>query len=182
MLTPAEQQALLRLARETLVAHLAGGAPPGPVPLADPLAHSGAFVTLLVNGELRGCIGYPGSKDPLPDLISRCAISSATEDPRFPSVAAEELAQLSIEISVLTPIVLVRDIQEIEVGRHGLVAEQGFRRGLLLPQVASEYGWDRETFLDHTCIKAGLPANAWKTGAKISKFEAQVFSEEGARG
>lgn len=178
MLTTDEQRSLLRLARETLSARLAGGPPPQPVRLKDPNAHSGAFVTLLVNGELRGCIGYPGAREALDELVAQCAIASATEDPRFPSVEGGDLPAVDVEISVLTPIVAVKDVSEIEVGRDGLVIEQGVRRGLLLPQVASEYRWDRERFLDHTCLKAGLPANAWKAGARIFKFQAQVFSEE----
>lgn len=178
MLTTDEQHSLLRLARETLSARLAGGPPPQPVHLTDPAAHSGAFVTLVVNGDLRGCIGYPGARQPLDEVVARCAIAAATEDPRFPSVEGQELQDLGIEISVLTPIVPVGELDEIEVGRDGLIIEQGRRRGLLLPQVATEYNWDRETFLEHTCLKAGLPATAWKTGAKISKFQAQVFSEE----
>lgn len=177
MLSTDEQRSLLRLARETLFARLAGGPPPKPVHLEDPAAHSGAFVTLTVHGDLRGCIGYPGSRQRLDEVVAHCAIAAATEDPRFPAVEGEELANLEIEISVLTPIVPVTDVNEIEVGRDGLVIEQGVRRGLLLPQVASEYHWNRETFLDHTCLKAGVPANAWKTGARIYKFQAQVFSE-----
>lgn len=178
MLTHDEQRSLLRLAREILREHLDRGPAPAPVHLADPSRHSGAFVTLHVEGELRGCIGYPGARDPLDQVVARCAIAAATEDPRFPSLEAAELARASIEVSVLTPIVPVADVGEIEVGRDGLVMEQGFRRGLLLPQVAAEYGWDRETFLSHTCLKAGLPSNAWKTGAKIFRFQAEVFSEE----
>jgi uncharacterized protein len=181
-MTNEDRQALLRLARQTLSHYLAGGPNAEPVDLADPFAHSGAFVTLEAGGELRGCIGYPGSRDPLDAVVSRCAVAAATEDPRFPPVEGSELSDLAIEISVLTPITQVHDISEIEVGRDGLVLEQGFRRGLLLPQVAAEYGWDRETFLSHTCLKAGLPATAWKTGAKISRFQADVFHEEGAGG
>lgn len=178
MLTTDERRSLLALARQTLSAHLAGGPAPAPVALAHPDAHSGAFVTLTVEGELRGCIGYPGARQPLDEVVSHCAIAAATEDPRFPSVEAGELPRLSIEISVLTPITPIADVAEIEVGRDGLVIEQAFRRGLLLPQVAGEYGWDRETFLAHTCLKAGLPSTAWKTGAKISRFQAEVFSED----
>lgn len=183
MLTIDEQKSLLRLARETLAARLAGGPAPSPVKLSAPREHSGAFVTLLVKGDLRGCIGYPGATEPLDEVVTSCAVASATEDPRFPSVEGAELDHLTVEISVLTPIVPVEDVSEIEVGRHGLVIEQGFRKGLLLPQVATEYNWDRETFLAHTCLKAGVPANAWRSGARIYKFEAQVFSEEttGAR-
>jgi AmmeMemoRadiSam system protein A len=177
MLTDDERRSLLRLARETLRELLAGGPPPGPVPLVDPASHSGAFVTLHARGELRGCIGYPGSQDPLDTVVARCAIAAATEDPRFPSVAASELPGVAIEISVLTPMIEVGDISEIEIGRDGLVMQQGFRRGLLLPQVATEQHWSRDTFLAHTCLKAGLPANAWKTGAKIFRFQAEVFGE-----
>jgi uncharacterized protein len=178
MLNNDERRSLLRLARETLQQNLGGGPAPAAVQLEDPSRHSGAFVTLHVDRELRGCIGYPGSRDPLDQVVARCAVAAATEDPRFPSVEAGELGRLSIEISVLTPIVPVSTPDEIEVGRDGLVMEQGFRRGLLLPQVATEYGWDRETFLSHTCLKAGLPSNAWKAGARIFRFQAEVFSED----
>ncbi len=177
MLTPAERAALLRFARETIVAHLTESTPPRGVPLADPLSHSGAFVTLHVRHELRGCIGFPGADSPLDDVIGRCAIAAATEDPRFPPMTAEELPDLELEISVLTPIRPVADLSEIQVGRDGLVAQDGYRRGLLLPQVATEHHWDRDTFLSHTCLKAGLRPDAWRTGARISRFQAEVFSE-----
>lgn len=178
MLTSDEQRRLLILARETLTARLADGPPPRPVHLEHPEQHAGAFVSLHAQGELRGCIGFPGASQPLDQVVAYCAIAAATEDPRFPPVTGRELPGLAIEISVLTPITPVADVSEIEVGRDGLVIEQGPRRGLLLPQVASEYGWDRETFLSHTCLKAGLPAGAWRTGAHVSRFQAQVFSEK----
>jgi AmmeMemoRadiSam system protein A len=181
MLTHDERRSLLRLAREVLEHYLAGAPAPAPVRLEDASRHSGAFVTLHVGGELRGCIGYPGSPDPLDQVVTRCAIAAATEDPRFPPLEAGELRQASIEISVLTPLVPVADVSEIEVGRDGLVMEQGYRRGLLLPQVATEYRWDRDTFLSHTCLKAGLPAHAWKSGARIFKFQAEVFAEDERR-
>ncbi len=176
MLSEADRAALLRLARETIAAHLTGGAPPARPTLADPHAHAGAFVTLTVRGDLRGCIGYPGATTPLDDVVAQCAIAAATEDPRFPPVDAGELSHLEVEISVLTPIEPVADVSEIEVGRDGLVAQDGFRRGLLLPQVATEHHWDRETFLAHTCLKAGLRPDAWRTGAKMFRFRAEVFS------
>lgn len=178
MLSPAERAALLRFARETIVAYLEGTPPPPPVPLEAPRDHSGAFVTLHIARELRGCIGYPGSSERLDDVIGRCAIAAATEDPRFPPLSADELPGLELEISVLTPIRPIDDVSEIEVGRDGLVAQDGFRRGLLLPQVATEHNWDRETFLSHTCLKAGLRPDAWRTGAKISRFQAEVFGEK----
>ncbi len=177
MLSPAERTALLRYARDTIAAHLKGSPPPPRVALEDPRDHSGAFVTLHTGGDLRGCIGFPGSSEPLDEVVGRCAIAAATEDPRFPPLSAEELPGLELEISVLTPIRPVADLTEIEVGRDGLVAQDGFRRGLLLPQVATERRWDRETFLTHTCLKAGLRPDAWRTGAKISRFQAEVFGE-----
>ncbi len=177
MLSPAERTALLRFARHTIAAHLKTASPPAPVPLEDPRGHAGAFVTLRIGGELRGCIGFPGSDEPLDEVVGRCAVAAATEDPRFPPLTAEELPGLELEISVLTPIRPVADISEIEIGRDGLVAQGGFRKGLLLPQVATEHQWDREAFLSHTCLKAGLRPDAWRTGAKISRFQAEVFSE-----
>lgn len=180
MLSDDERRGLLRYARQVIVAHLHGDPRPSGVPLRDPGRHAGAFVTLHAGGDLRGCIGYPGSEKPLDEVVAECAIASATEDPRFPPLHASELPRLSLEISVLTPIEPVRDVSEIEVGRDGLVVEQGFRRGLLLPQVASEHGWDRETFLAHTCMKAGLRPDAWRAGAHVSRFQAEVFGEEEA--
>ena len=136
-----------------------------------------AGVTIRVEGDLRGCIGYPEPDQPLFQVVERCAVSAAVSDPRFPAVDAAEWPRIELEISVLGPIEPVRDICEVEVGRHGLVAEFGRRRGLLLPQVAVEWKWDREAFASHTCVKAGLPKDAWKTGARLYKFEADVFGE-----
>ncbi len=177
MLTPPEREALLQFARATIVARLTGAAPPRPIDLADPHDHAGAFVTIHVHRELRGCIGYPGSEKRLDEVVGHCAVAAATEDPRFPSLGAGELKDLDVEISVLTPIRKVNDVAEIEVGRDGLVVQEGFRRGLLLPQVATEQRWDRDTFLAHTCLKAGLRPDAWRSGAKIFKFQAEVFGE-----
>lgn len=177
MLSADERRGLLHHARQTLSAYFGGAQPPAPPALADPGRHSGAFVTLEVNGDLRGCIGYPGATQPLGQVVAECAIAAATEDPRFAPLQQRELEALEIEISVLTPIVPVVDIAEIEVGRDGLVVTDGQRRGLLLPQVAVEHGWTRDTFLAHTCLKAGLRTDAWKAGARISRFQAEVFSE-----
>jgi AmmeMemoRadiSam system protein A len=177
MLTAGERAALLQFARDTIVARLTGSLPPPPVQLDDPQHHAGAFVTLHVNRELRGCIGYPGSEKRLDEVVGHCAVAAATEDPRFPALTAEELRNLDVEISVLTPIRKVNDISEIEVGRDGLIVQDGFRKGLLLPQVATGNHWDRDTFLSHTCLKAGLQPDAWRVGAKIFKFQAEVFSE-----
>jgi AmmeMemoRadiSam system protein A len=179
MLTADERRGLLRYARQTLVAFFEGSAPPAPPPLADPARHSGAFVTLEADGDLRGCIGYPGATQPLDQVVAECAIAAATEDPRFSPLRRRDMDGLEIEISVLTPMQPVADVGEIEVGRDGLVVSDERRRGLLLPQVAVEHGWNRDTFLGHTCLKAGLRADAWKTGARILRFQAEVFSEKG---
>jgi uncharacterized protein len=138
---------------------------------------AGAFVSIHVGDDLRGCVGRPESDLPLIDVVRRCAVSAATSDSRFPALHSSEWPRVSIEISVLGPIEPVADLLEIEVGRHGLIAQLGPRRGLLLPQVATEWGWEREEFVRHTCRKAGLADDAWRTGAQLFKFEAQVFGD-----
>ncbi len=144
----------------------------------DLLRHAGAFVSLHKGEDLRGCIGMLVSDDELYRTVQRCALSAALEDNRFMPVSPEEVPELSIEISVLSAFEYVTDVNRIEVGRHGLIVSLGGARGLLLPQVASRYSWDRETFLAQTCRKAGLPAQAWRQPqTKIQIFEAQVFSE-----
>ncbi|MBP7570868.1 MAG: AmmeMemoRadiSam system protein A [Acidobacteria bacterium] len=179
MLSPRERRLLLQYARDTLAAYFQGEPPPPRPSLENPTRHSGAFVTLAVGGDLRGCIGYPGSSQPLDRVVAECAVAAASEDPRFTPLRRREMDALEIEISVLTPIVPVEDLNDIVVGRDGLVVSDGRRRGLLLPQVAVEHGWDRDTFLAHTCLKAGLRADAWKTGARVLRFQAEVFSERG---
>jgi uncharacterized protein len=148
--------------------------PQSPIP-ADFLA--GAFVTIRKKGELRGCIGYPEPERPLLAVVEHCAVSAAISDPRFPPLTVAEWDDVDLELSVLGPIEPVDHISEVVVGRDGLIVELGRRRGLLLPQVAVEWKWDAEEFAAHTCIKAGLPPDAWRTGAKLFKFEAEVFSE-----
>jgi uncharacterized protein len=177
MTTDADRQLLLRIAREAIAAHL-NGLPSPELPASGATGgRCGAFVTLHQGRELRGCIGHIESDEPLGRLVARCAIAAATEDPRFPPIAAGDLAGITIELSLLGPLERVDEVGRIEVGRHGLVVEMGWRRGLLLPQVATEWGWDRELFLAQTCHKAGLPGDAWRTGAKIWRFEAEVFAE-----
>lgn len=149
--------------------------PPDPDVQVD--VQTGAFVTIFRHGELRGCLGRLGSALPLAPLIVQLAQAVADCDPRFEQVTVEELDAIGVEISVLTREREVVVVEEIEVGRHGLIIEQGRSRGLLLPQVAIERRWDRETFLDHTCLKAGLLPGAWKRGARIFIFEAEVFGE-----
>ena len=140
---------------------------------------AGAFVTLHTkDGDLRGCIGSIQAIAPLGQAVSSSAINAAFRDPRFHPVSAGELPALHIEISVMSPIETVQSVDEIEVGRDGLIVSRGGRAGLLLPQVATEYGWDRETFLSQTCVKAGLPPDSWRTpGCRIERFSAEVFSE-----
>jgi AmmeMemoRadiSam system protein A len=177
----AQRQELLCRARTAIAAVIGADekSPPPSAVSAVRVEHSGAFVTLRVGKDLRGCIGYPESDLPLTEVVERCAVSAATSDPRFPAVSVPEWPDVEIEISVLGPIEPVTDMSEIEIGRHGLIAELGRRRGLLLPQVATEWGWDRVEFVAHTCAKAGLPKDAWRQGAKLYKFEADVFGEGG---
>ena len=137
----------------------------------------GAFVSLHKGGMLRGCIGFIAAENPLYQTVIDVAVSAALRDSRFPTVSADELRECDIEISVLTPLERVEDIEEIEVGRDGLIISDSFHSGLLLPQVATNYGWDREEFLAHTCVKAGLPPDAWRGDVTIERFQAQVFDE-----
>ncbi|RPJ83456.1 MAG: AmmeMemoRadiSam system protein A, partial [Acidobacteria bacterium] len=123
-------------------------------------------------------IGYPRGDRSLAEVVRHCAISAALDDPRFYPLAADELPCVTIEISVLGPIEPVNDVSQIEVGRDGLILSSGSSRGLLLPQVAAEHGWTREVFLSQTCLKAGLSPDAWRRGASIARFEAEVFGEE----
>jgi AmmeMemoRadiSam system protein B/AmmeMemoRadiSam system protein A len=173
-----ERRQLLRLARETLESHYAGEKPPEIAEPSDRLRQRrGAFVTLTKGGRLRGCIGYVEPVVPLWRAVREMAVAAATGDPRFPPVTAGELDELRIEISALSPLERCDDPGSVTVGRHGLVVRMGGRSGLLLPQVPTEQGWDREEFLAHTCRKAGLPPDAWRRGAELYTFTAQVFHE-----
>jgi AmmeMemoRadiSam system protein A len=177
MTTEADRQLFLQVAREALTARVSGKPQPVP-PLVGEAARCGAaFVTLHTQGELRGCIGHLDTSEPLGAVVARCAVAAATSDPRFPGVTAAELPHIHIEISLLGSLEPVASLEEIEIGRHGLVAEMGWHRGLLLPQVATEQRWDREKFAAETCRKAGLARDAWKTGATLWKFTAEVFGE-----
>ena len=175
-----DKKVLLKVARESIKNALANKGNPT-VESESPILREkrGAFVTLTKNGVLRGCIGYIQPIKPLDETIIEMAKAAAFRDPRFSPVTKDEFDDLEIEISVLTPIKEIKDINEIEVGKHGIIIERGGYSGLLLPQVATEYGWDRETFLEHTCNKAGLPTDAWKKeGTKIKIFSADIFHEE----
>jgi AmmeMemoRadiSam system protein A len=182
-LTQEEKRALLQSARGAIAAALGLPAAPAPEPTAALQEPCGAFVTLhektaAGEAQLRGCIGYLETSSPLALTVRHAATAAALHDGRFAPVTASELPRLEIEISVLSPLRRVRDVSEIVVGEHGIVMRRGMRSGLLLPQVASERGWDLETFLDHTCLKAGLPRRAWTAkDTTIEVFSALVFGE-----
>jgi AmmeMemoRadiSam system protein A len=177
-LTPDQRAALLAIARRAICDRVCGHTAIAPTPFDPALQTPGAaFVTLTQAGMLRGCIGYVHAVRPLAEAVAHCAVSAATEDPRFPPVSREELPELRLEISVLSPLQRITDPHTVEVGRHGLHISQEGRHGLLLPQVATELGWNRETFLRHSCLKAGLPADAWRHGATIQVFTVDHFSD-----
>ena len=141
--------------------------------------HAGAFVTLKINEELRGCIGYITAEEPLINTVIEVAKHAAVEDPRFPSLTRGELDLVSIEISVLSPLKKINDYNEIIIGEHGLLVEEGHKRGLLLPQVAAENNFNVDQFLNSICLKAGLPPDFWKTKLlNLKVFTALVFNEE----
>ena len=197
MLSADERRALLRLTRGALAAAVRGespaGAPdespamaPGESPAAgsaggDPSGRlgqpGGAFVTLRLNGRLRGCIGHIETPDPLVETIRRVAALAATADPRFGPVTAAELPLIDVEISVLGTPSEPDDPTRLEIGRHGVLVDDGARRALLLPQVAVEWGWSARRFLREACRKAGLGADAWRRGARVQLFEAEVFGD-----
>jgi len=177
-LSEREKVELLHIAR-TRIRSLLENTPDPPIHVSNSLAiPCGAFVTLRLDGELRGCVGYVEPRLPLDRTVAEVSAKSAFDDPRFPPLTIEEFRRTEIEISVLTPLRRVENPQSIEVGVHGVVIECGIRRGLLLPQVAEEFGWDRDQLLSHTCLKAGLPPDAWKSpGVGIYCFSAEKFSE-----
>jgi hypothetical protein len=181
-LTAEERAELLRVARRSLEQHFAGKGPYEPEPPTPTLAERrGAFVTLhrARDGDLRGCVGLMRSEESLVRTVARMAVVAATEDGRFEPVTADELPEVQIEISALGPMLPVRP-EDVEVGRQGLLISHRGRRGVLLPQVPVEHGWDRETFLDHTCLKAGLVPGAWQEeGVELLGFTAEVFGEQG---
>jgi len=174
-----EKQFLLKLARDSISDFLKGKESAKREYFSDNLkTHSGAFVTLHINEQLRGCIGYVKAFKPVQDAIADLAISAAFNDPRFPSLSMEEYETIDLEISVLTPLEKVMDTSEIQIGRDGLIIKNGSYEGLLLPQVATEYNWDVPTFLEQTCIKANLSGDAWKNKeTEIFSFSAIIFDE-----
>lgn len=177
LLTEDEKNDLHKIARTAIEKKLANESNPKPTGTTNTLKEKrGAFVTLHKNGQLRGCIGYVHAVKPLAETINDMALAAAFQDPRFPPVKKDELPDLDIEMSVLTPMKRIMDINEIEVGKHGLMMIKGSSSGLLLPQVATQYNWDRNTFLSQTCYKAGLPMDAWKDDdIEIYIFSAEIF-------
>jgi len=186
-LTGDDQRRLLEIARGAIEKRLSPDHPEEPagggkLSIGEDSAvlreRRGVFVTLHRGGRLRGCIGYIQGFKPLAEAVGEMALAAAFGDPRFPPVTADELDRLDVEISVLTPLRRISDPAEITIGEHGLYIVRGPYSGLLLPQVAAEYGWDRETFLQHTCLKAGLPETAWQDpDSEIYLFGAQIFTE-----
>ncbi len=178
LLTKKEQKELLKIARCTIVDYVTDRKVPAIAPTSPGLnLHSGCFVTVKQKGDLRGCIGNFVSEQPLFQLVQEMAVSAATRDPRFYPMKAADLADFTLDISVLSPLEKAASVEEIQVGKHGIYIVKGSYRGVLLPQVATEYGWNRDQFLQHTCTKAGLPQDAWQGECEIYIFSAQVFGE-----
>lgn len=183
MLEARHRKHLLAVAREAIARRI-GAQPPLPPPPLDlslPPARP-AFVTLTTRGRLRGCVGHLEPRGSLEAVIAACAVSAATADPRFPPLTAAELPHTTIEISLLDPPFPVTGPDQIQVGTHGVIVRQGSRRGLLLPQVGAERGWSAEELLDQAALKAGLPEGAWRSGATIEAFTAEVFAEPEGEG
>ena len=177
-LSTKERRRLLEIARSSIEGFLRHGEEPSFDVSERKLTELGAaFVTLEKNGRLRGCIGYTTPERPLYQTVSECAIMAATQDRRFPRLTQDELQEIQIEISVLSPFKKVDSIDEIVVGLHGLYLKKGERRGLLLPQVATDWKWNRREFLENVCRKSGLPIDGWKEDAEIYVFSAEIFRE-----
>jgi len=168
---------LLKVARNTLKERFNREKEPINTDLPELQEKNGAFVTLHKGNALRGCIGIFTGQGALHSTVASMSLSAAFDDPRFPPLTESELDRIDIEISVLSPLKRIGSVEEIEVGKHGIYLIKGYNRGVLLPQVATEYGWDRETFLSQTCVKAGLNQNCWKEGAEIYTFTADIFHE-----
>jgi AmmeMemoRadiSam system protein A len=181
MTSEADRRALLRMAREAIVAHVTGTAAPEAEPSVAAARVAGVFVTLHAHGELRGCIGHMAADTALSKAVPECAVAACSRDPRFPAVTPAEVPHLEIELSILGPLEPALSADAIEVGRHGVAVERGWQRGLLLPQVATEWNWNARMFVEQACRKAGLPLDAWERGATLWKFEAEVFGEEPLR-
>ncbi|HEY6838862.1 MAG TPA: AmmeMemoRadiSam system protein A [Geobacteraceae bacterium] len=176
-LTSAEKEELIEIAREAVVTYINSGCIlPREASSTGLTGKRGCFVCIKIDGVLRGCIGNFVSDKPLVQLVQEMAVAAATKDPRFYPMKKDDLAKFDLEISVLSPLQKVESVEEITVGVHGIYLEKNFSRGVLLPQVAVEQGWDRDTFLAQTSMKAGLGKDDWREGADIYTFSAEVFS------
>ncbi len=175
-----QKKLLLKIARMTIENAVNEKTAPD-FEINDPMLglQCGAFVTIHSHGNLRGCIGNVTAETQLWETVRNMAVEASLRDPRFPAVSPGELKEIDIEISALSPLKKIDDIEEIEVGKHGLIINNGFYQGLLLPQVASDYGWNRIQFLQNTCSKAGLDKNCYKEkNCEIFIFSANVFGEK----
>jgi len=178
--TPEERAVLLKVAHESILSALERReislSPPSPH-FAEP---RGAFTTIYLHGQLRGCVGYVFPVTSVYRTVAETARAAAFEDTRFSPVTVEEAAGVEVSLSILSPLKVISP-EELEIGVHGLVVSQGARRGLLLPQVPVEHHWDRTTFIEQTCLKAGLPRDAWQKGATLEAFTAEVFGDRDMR-
>ena len=173
--TEDEKKALLTLARNAVAEYVTNGKAPDPEINNPKFKAAGAvFVTIKENGQLRGCIGHIQAIMPLYQSIVKNAVAASSSDPRFPPMKKEELKDMDIEISILSPLMPLKDVKDIQVGKHGLYIVKGMQAGLLLPQVATEFGWNRDEFLEHLCMKAGLSKDAWKD-AELYTFTAEIL-------
>jgi AmmeMemoRadiSam system protein A len=175
-LSKQDQATLLQIARDSVQAHLARQIVELPLISAGDLAQRrGVFVSIHHGNNLRGCVGSVDPQNFLYQEVAGFAVAAASRDPRFKPLQASEMHEVDFEISILSPAEEVFDLTCIEIGMHGLIISRGNARGLLLPQVAVQHQWDREQFLGETCRKAGLPPTAWKQGAAVQRFTAEVF-------
>jgi AmmeMemoRadiSam system protein A len=178
-LTPERQQILLKLGRDTIKSYITDQEIPE-FDSEDPQLNrlAGAFVTIKQDGELRGCIGHTRADTPLYQVIQEMAVAAATQDPRFPPLTGAELEEISIEISVLSPMQRIAELEDIEIGTDGLLLNHYGHQGIFLPQVPVEQGWGRQEYLSNLCLKAGVMTGCWKENPTIYKFSAIVFSDE----
>ena len=179
MLSKTEASVLLKIARQAITQQIMNDSY-NPEPREEKAlnSHSGCFVTIKQNGQLRGCIGNFQSQQPLFKEVATMAVAAASQDPRFPPMKRKDLDNFNLEITILSPLEKIDNTDQIEVGTHGIYIIKGFNRGVLLPQVATEYGWDRETFLRQTCVKAGLAENSWQhPDTEIYIFSGQIIHE-----
>lgn len=174
--SPEERRQLLALAHEAILSAIEHREIPETTPSVRFAAPRGAFTTIYLHKNLRGCVGYAFPIAPLYRTIIETARGAAFEDSRFLPVTLAEAHQLEVSLSILSPLKSVRP-QEVEIGTHGLLISQHGHRGLLLPQVPLEHGWDRNTFLEETCRKAGLPLDAWRSGSEVEVFTAEIFGD-----